>query len=106
MKILLLSFRDKGGGAAVQAYRIYKIFLNSKIKIHWKVIEKTTKDKRILVQKLNNSFFNHIIKILKLNKIISKIGNFKNKFTKDSCLIATNFSEQINLIMISFIYFG
>jgi glycosyltransferase involved in cell wall biosynthesis len=95
MKILLLSFTDEGG-AGTATYRIYKTLLNSTLTIHYKVIKKTRKDKKILVQKFSIYFLNYLIKIFNINKFVSKIGNFKNRFTKDSSLIFTNFSEQIN----------
>ena len=95
MKILLLSFTDEGG-AGTATYRIYKTLLNSTLTIDYKVIKKTRKDKKILVQKFSIYFLNSLIKIFNINKFISKIGNFKNRFTKDSSLIFTNFSEQIN----------
>jgi glycosyltransferase involved in cell wall biosynthesis len=95
MKILLLSFSDQGG-AGTATYRIYKMLLNSRLTIHYKVIKKNRIDKKILVQKPRIYFLNYLIRIFNINKFVSKIGNFKNRFTKDSSLIFTNFSNQIN----------
>jgi len=47
MKILLLSFSDQGG-AGTATYRIYKMLLNSRLTIHYKVIKKNRIDKKIL----------------------------------------------------------